>query len=105
MVSLVVGCFMKYLGPVMCVVNVGIAVVSFMPCLMIAAMSMDSPQAQNNPMAVFVMWVIFTFPVVCAVCGLLSLLSLWRGFLGLIGFVPFVEAGVFFLLILSGFIR
>jgi len=83
---------MNALGVIFCLLNLTVAVVSFMPCMMVAAMSMDSPQAQHDPLAITFMWLFFTFPVVCGVSGLLSLLSLWRGWFALIGFIPYVEA-------------
>jgi ethanolamine transporter EutH len=39
--------------------------------MMAGAMSMDSPRAEHNPLAVTIMLVLLTFPIVCFVCGVL----------------------------------
>jgi hypothetical protein len=76
-----------------CALNIVLGVVSFIPCMMGAAMGMDSPQAQSDQVAIFICWCFLSFPVVCVVCGLLSLLGLWKGWLSLIGLFPLLMAG------------
>jgi hypothetical protein len=73
------------------VFNILLGLFSFMPCLIVGAMSMDSPQAQNDPFAHLVMYILLSFPLVCWVC---SGLSYWlKSYL--IGLFPIGEAFLF----------
>ena len=79
---------------IVCALNIVLGVASFFPCLIGAAMGMDSPQAQNDAVAVFICWCFLSFPIVCVICGLLSLFGLWNGWLSLIGLLPLLMAGL-----------
>lgn len=86
---------MNILLMLLAVFNLVFAVVSFVPCLMGGAMSMDSPQAQKDPLAAVLCITILTFPIVCLLCGLaLPVLSYFKQYtIGLIlGFLPIIEA-------------
>jgi len=62
---------MGILAYIFCVLNVFLALISIFPCIMGAAMGADSPQAQNNPLAIAMCYIFLTFPVVCFICGIL----------------------------------
>lgn len=55
---------------VLSVINILFSIISAIPCLMAGGMSMDSPQAQKDPIAIFLCLTILTFPVVCFLCGI-----------------------------------
>ena len=80
---------------VLSVINILFSIISAIPCLMAGVMSMDSPQAQKDPLAIFLCLTILTFPVVCFLCGIfLPILAYFKQYiLGLIiGFFPIIEA-------------
>lgn len=80
---------------IFCFINILLAVISFVPCLMAGGMSMDSPQAQKDPIAIALCLIILTFPIVCLICGLaLPVLAYFKQYsLGLIlAVLPFIEA-------------
>ncbi|NCA20578.1 MAG: hypothetical protein EBS86_05520 [Crocinitomicaceae bacterium] len=54
--------------------NIILALFSALPCLMVAGMSMDSPQAQNSVLAHVVAYTILSFPLISLVCGILPFL-------------------------------
>lgn len=58
--------------PIFIFLNFLLGLITFMPCLMVGAMSMDSPQAQNDPIAHIVSNIIMSFPLVCWICAALS---------------------------------
>lgn len=62
---------MSVVSFVFCVINVFLAIVSVVPCLMGGAMGMDSPQAQKDPTAIVICFLFLTFPIVSLVCGIL----------------------------------
>lgn len=79
----------------MAIFNLLLAIVSAVPCIMGAAMGMDSPQAQKDPLAITFSILFLTFPIVCFLCGLsLPVLSYFKQYLLalIIGILPFLEA-------------
>jgi len=71
--------------------NILLGLVSFMPCLIVGAMSMDSPQAQESFWAHLVCFMIMSFPLVCWICG--GLCYYFKSYL--IGLYPIIEAFLF----------
>lgn len=63
---------MSIVAYIFCVINLVLAVISFVPCLMAGGMSMDSPQAQKDPFAITLCILILSFPIVCLLCGILT---------------------------------
>lgn len=63
---------MKIVITLFSILNIFLAVAGFLPCLMVGAMSMDSPQAQESIVAHIICYSIITFPLVCLVCGTVS---------------------------------
>lgn len=81
----------KQLIPILSFLNLILGLVLFIPCLMVGAMSMDSPQAQNDPLAHIVSDIIMSFPLVCWFCAALScFIRSW-----IIVFFPIIEAVLF----------
>jgi hypothetical protein len=68
-----------------------LGLVSFFPCLMAGLMSMDSPQAQNDPVAHLAMYIMLSFPLVCWICAILS--YYFRSWI--FGLFPMFEAVLF----------
>jgi hypothetical protein len=54
--------------------NIVLGLFSFIPCVMVGAMSMDSPQAQHDPWAILISNTFLTFPLVSILSGILSLI-------------------------------
>lgn len=82
---------MKILITTFCIFNIILAFVSFIPCLMAGAMSMDSPQAQNSTLAHIICYAMISFPIVCLVCGI-SANFVSGNFSLLLSFFPIFEA-------------
>lgn len=61
---------MKLAISILGVINVILAFVAFMPCMMAGLMSMDSPQAQNSILSHVLCYLILGFPIVCLVGGI-----------------------------------
>jgi hypothetical protein len=75
----------------MVIFNIVLGMFSFIPCLMAGVMSMDSPQAQNDPIAYLVMYIMLSFPLVCWICaGLSYYFKSW-----MLGLFPICEAVLF----------
>jgi len=74
---------------------------SFIPCIIAGAMGMDSPQAQRDPLTIFICYSVLTFPLVSIISGILSLMvsKRWQIYFVLI---PFFEMLLIFLLIIRG---
>jgi hypothetical protein len=76
------------------IINLVLSIVSFIPCLMAGVMSMDSPQATSDPLAIGVCCIFLTFPIVCLVCGILPFVL--RNLAVYIVLIPIVEIILFF---------
>jgi hypothetical protein len=74
--------------------NIILALFSALPCLMVAGMSMDSPQAQNSVLAHVVAYTILSFPLVSLVCGILPFLFTIKLAI-VIALLPICEAVLF----------
>jgi hypothetical protein len=75
--------------------NIMLGLISIVPCLMGAAMGMDSPQSQKDIAALIICWLFLTFPVVSFVSGVAAVALSYSKFsvLSLIFcFLPWVEA-------------
>ncbi len=64
---------MQILSIVLCIWNIIFGIISFVPCIMGAAMGADSPQAQKDPLSILLCYLFLSFPVICIICGLSSL--------------------------------
>jgi len=78
--------------------NIILALISAIPCLMVGAMSMDSPQAQNSIIAHSVAYLILSFPLVSLVCGIIPLLFTIRWAI-FIAVFPVITVSLFFLVL------
>ena len=78
--------------------NIILALFSALPCLMVAGMSMDSPQAQNSVLAHVVAYTILSFPLVSLVCGIIPLLFTIRWAI-FIAVFPVIAVSLFFLVL------
>jgi hypothetical protein len=79
-------------------INILLAIMTALPCLIAGAMSMDSPQAQHSTIAHLLCYMMLSFPLVCLVCGLFSLfiMNMSNRFALLVCVIPILEAIVFF---------
>jgi hypothetical protein len=90
-----IGCWerskIKLIINALVLLNILLGLVSFMPCIMAGAMSMDSPQAQESFWAHVICLMIMSFPLVCWACAVLS--YYFKSYL--IGLYPIIEAILF----------
>lgn len=76
--------------------NFLLAIISFVPCLIAGAMSMDSPQAQNSWVAHLICYTILSFPLASLACSIIP--QFLSGRLALIvSMIPLYEALTFFI--------